>query len=106
MRMEFYPVDAARRIAGSSRAAITRRGILIAVFCHRAIAKPQRPFDEQRANALAFDLAWNLYLRRLFGCPDEGDTNADTCRPMLGRTDYAEFAKAREQAKRVFDLKD
>jgi hypothetical protein len=84
-----------------------RRAIIFGIFAQRAIAEPeQRSFDEQRSSAVAFDLHWNLYIRRLFGCPDAGDTNAETCNPAIGQTDYKEFAKARDQAKRLFDLKD
>lgn len=64
------------------------------------------PGDDPRTLALRFDEHWNVYLRKAFGCPLVGDTTAANCLPAKAQVDYAEFAKAREEAKRLFDLKD
>lgn len=82
---------------------MTRRSLLARLpvaFAER------RSLDDQRDKAIAFDLHWNLYIRRLFGCPDAGELSTDTCHVPTGTTDYREFSKAREAAKKLFDLKD
>jgi hypothetical protein len=84
---------------------MTRRSVLLAPFV--SAAKPAlRPLDEQRQKAVAFDHPWGLYVRRLFGCPDQGEMNPETCNLTLGQIDYAEFRKARELAKKLFDFRD
>lgn len=84
---------------------VTRRAFWLAPFV--PLAKAGAPsLDEQKARAVAFDEPWGLYVRRLFGCPDQGEMSPETCNLTLGSTAYAEYAKAREQAKRLFDLRD
>lgn len=83
---------------------MTRRLLVLALIC--AALPADRVLDEQRTAAVVFDQHWNLYIRRLFGCPDAGEISADTCRPVAGTTDYREFIRAREQAKKLFDLRD
>jgi hypothetical protein len=52
-----------------------------------------------------FDLHWGLYLRREYGCPDQGEMNGTTCFAGRRRIDYAEFLKAQKLAEQIFGLK-
>lgn len=77
-------------------------GIALILACVTSAADA----PECMSAAVAFDLHWDRYVRRLFGCPAFGETTTAVCHKENSVVDYAEFAKAREQAKRVFGLKD
>lgn len=93
----------------------TERAVWIVALCTLVVAlfvifsnaaEAAETLDAQRTEALTFDAHWDQYIRHLFGCPDTGQTTSETCRPAQGTTDYREFAKAREEAKALFRLKD
>ena len=46
---------------------------------------------------------WFPFVRELYGCP-ENFTGYQDCRPDTGHIDYEHYKKAREAAKRLFDL--
>jgi len=55
---------------------------------------------------LGFEKHWNPFIRKLFGCPLDGPTDAATCQPKLGTYDFAEFKKSKNVAKKLFELKE
>lgn len=81
-------------------------GILSVTFAAQEGVYAQAHADELRARAIEYEKPWNLYVRRLFGCPDDGEVTRETCNVTLGRTDYREFQRAREQAKKLYQLRD
>lgn len=68
-----------------------------------SIGNCDAPIDDLKVKALHFDKHWNLYIRELFGCPEDGDTTVETCK-ITPTVNYGEFLKARQEAKKVFDL--
>jgi hypothetical protein len=50
-------------------------------------------------------VASERFARAYFGC-GEDDITTESCKPWLARVDRREFAKARETAKKLFDLRD
>jgi hypothetical protein len=79
---------------------------LVLVFLLVAVCA--RPVDEAefRRRALVFEKHWDPFIRRLFGCELEGPTTAETCRPALGQVDRREYERARNAAKKLFELRD
>jgi hypothetical protein len=70
-----------------------------------ALALMAAELDESRVRAMEFEKHWNTYIRRLFGCEEEGAiTRTDQCKPVLGQIDYKAFLKSKDRAKRVFGL--
>jgi hypothetical protein len=65
-------------------------------------------FDIERLH-IEFDKHWGEFLRKEFGCPVPDKETLYTyqqCKPGIGEVDREEFNKARELAKKVFELKD
>lgn len=59
--------------------------------------------DEMLAlKILRLDTHLSNVFRTLYGCPKEGEMTSETCRPSLGRMDYAEFLRARKTAVDLF----
>ena len=68
---------------------------------------PVYPGDDFAFRVVSFEKHWNVFIRKLFGCPyPSGEINAGTCHPARAETDLEEFRKAREAAKKLFDLQD
>lgn len=55
---------------------------------------------------LKFENSWNIFIRDLYGCPRDGETSPETCKPQQGNINYDEWAKARKAAKELFELED
>ena len=83
----------------------TRRFLLLLLIpaCSRAQLEQD---DTLRRQAVEFDKHWGLYLRNLFGCEPTGPTTEETCDPSRGYIDYASFSKARDLAKKIFQLRE
>jgi hypothetical protein len=79
---------------------MTRRSLFLAFL------SPRREYDELRERTLAHEIPYDKFLRKLFGCKPTGPTDAENCNPTLGDIDYAAFRKAREAAKKLYDLAD
>ncbi len=63
-------------------------------------------FDDLRAKVIEFERAWDIFVRKLFGCRLEGELSAETCDVAEGTVDYAAFSRARRAARKLFELKD
>lgn len=63
-------------------------------------------WDEFTSRVLAFEKHWNVFVRRLFGCPDEGDTRQTGCHLARSKNELGEFEASREKAKPLFGLED
>lgn len=62
--------------------------------------------DSFRDNCLALEKPWNLFIRKMFGCPTPaGDTSPETCKTEKRTVDMPSFNKAREAAKRLWGFK-
>lgn len=58
-------------------------------------------------NIQNFDKHWVQFLKHQYGCPLEEETiDWKNCKPNIGQTNYEEFYKAREMAKKIFELVD
>ena len=55
---------------------------------------------------LEFEKHWDIFVRNLFGCQKTGETNSDTCKPSNGSINYSEWTRARNAAKKLFELED
>lgn len=58
---------------------------------------------------LIFDLHYMHFLSDYFGCQwkEKGGFDSETCKgPKWGTINYREYSKAREMAKKLFDLED
>jgi hypothetical protein len=53
-----------------------------------------------------FEKHWNLFVRRLVGCPDDGELSAEICKSHKAYLDRKEFKAARNAAKKLFDLEE
>jgi hypothetical protein len=96
------------KITLSRRAAMTylrRTLICSAAAVVPAAADTPLNIDEQVEQAFAFHEPWNKYFRALLGCPD-GAVDAAECKPHMGKTEYEAWAKAREAAKDLFQLRE
>jgi hypothetical protein len=77
---------------------------ILAILALFGASGGQEQIDDSRHCAIKFDVHWNVYVRRLFGCPLLGETTAATCSLARGTVDYVAYRKAREQAKILFQL--
>ncbi len=68
------------------------------------LARGSSPDDDIRLRVIEFEKYWDRFVRKLFGCPPQGEVSPETCRPALGSIDYAAFAKARKAAEKLFDF--
>jgi hypothetical protein len=56
-------------------------------------------------NIEKFDTHWVEFLKHQYGCPlEKGTVVWSNCNPKIGRTNYEEFNKARNMAKKIFNL--
>ena len=72
-------------------------------------ASVQSPVNNEFAlQVLHFEVRWDPFIRKLFGCPLTGviDKPQEQCKLALGRLDYKDWRQARESAKKLFDLQD
>lgn len=83
-----------------------KRRILLAGIFTAPLAWAQLALDAFSGRALAFEKCWNPFVRRLFGCAEEGDTAERGCHLARSKVDFDEFRKAREKAKPLFGLRD
>jgi hypothetical protein len=86
---------------------VIRRRFLTIILAARA-APAHTPVADREFLERVVDMerAWDLFYRRLAGCPDKGPADEMTCRPLRGRLDYAAFARSRRAAARLFDFRD
>jgi hypothetical protein len=80
---------------------MTRRGLFGALFQNRAL--PDQEFYDR---VLAHEKVWDRFIRKLFGCPKEGPTTAETCSVGNREIDYKDFAEARRTACKLFELRE
>lgn len=63
--------------------------------------------DDFTYNAASFEVEWDVFVRKLFGCPlDKAVSYKDDCEPGKGYIDDVAYEKARNKAKIFFKLKD
>jgi hypothetical protein len=63
-------------------------------------------FDSHGKDLVDFELAYNPYLRKYFGCPLEGEVSPTTCRASHQQRDYSLYLRSRKLAMKVFDLRE
>jgi hypothetical protein len=80
---------------------VTRRGLLGVLFQNRVL--PDVEFYER---AVAHEKAWDVFVRKLFGCPKDGPTTPETCSVGNREIDYKSFTEARRTACKLFDLRE
>jgi hypothetical protein len=56
---------------------------------------------EFQSNLAKFNRHYQTFVEKLFDCSKEG-----VCHPERGTVDYKEWAKTREEAKKLFDLEE
>lgn len=80
---------------------MTRRGFLALP----AVAAPRESSRDEFEGRLAAHMNSMLtFVRKYFGC-EPAETDISNCKPYKAKTDYAEFHRASDTAKRLFDLK-
>lgn len=82
---------------------LSRRALFAGVLCVPVgmLAAQEIP-DDFKDSAMALERPWNLFIRKLFGCPTPvGDTSKETC-TKPGEIDVASFTRAGEAAKKLF----
>ncbi len=84
-----------------------RRRFLSLLLAARA-ARARTPLADREFLQRVVDMEreWDLFYRRLAGCPDKGPADETTCRPARGRLDHAAFMRSRRAAARLFDFRD
>lgn len=85
-----------------------KRLILLVILSAGPCAAPEPQVEEMSRKIIRFELAWDKFVRRYFGCPEGRVLTepAAECKLTLGKLDYSQFAKARLAAKELFELKD
>lgn len=73
-------------------------GLLLSIALCPAAVNPD--FQER---LLRFHQHYNQFVRIYLGCP-KGAVEMAQCHPDQGTLDYAEFLKARTEARKLFDL--
>tara|TARA_R110000868_G_scaffold4119_14_gene25051 strand:+ start:5037 stop:5276 length:240 start_codon:yes stop_codon:yes gene_type:complete len=58
--------------------------------------------DELRENIFVFEKHYDVFFRKFYGCPSEGQLSNDVCKPGRGVVDYVAFDKAGKAAKKLF----
>lgn len=80
---------------------------LLAIILLSSALIGQSQYDDMRLRTLEFYSHFDSYTRILFGCPVDNPTfEPNECKINQGRIDYKEYRKAREAAKKLFELKD
>jgi len=84
---------------------MTRRALFVGLFCAPVpalIAAQSISGDELLTLAMALERPWNLFIRKLTGCPyPNGETNEQTC-TKPAEVDTKSFARAGEAAKKLW----
>jgi hypothetical protein len=81
-----------------------RRLLALAVlYLATTIASGPLP-DTLERRSIAFEVPWNSFIRKLFGCPLDGSTTPAACHFERASIDYSSFRKACEGAKRLWGL--
>ena len=75
---------------------------ILALFVSAAAASPSADFDQKLA---AFHQHYDRFMRAYLGCPKRA-ASIDDCKPALGTLDYAEFGRARNAARELFDFRE
>lgn len=83
----------------------SRRAIIVAVLMLVMVVRVNS-YDDLALRALRFDKPWNVFIRKLFGCPETGLTNRETCNMSYAVRDEAAYERARREAKRMFGLRE
>ena len=60
--------------------------------------------DHFKMRVLTFDKNYDVFIRKLFGCQLSGFITRERCLHGEERIDYEQYDKAREAAKKLFDL--
>lgn len=72
-----------------------------------ATTRAQTVDDEQVRQWLDLHHIWFVFLAKYFGCPkDQTQFEINECRNARGNMDYSSFNKARELAKKIFELEE
>lgn len=74
------------------------------LICTTALAS-NAVTDELVPRAMKLESHWNLFIRRLAGCPDQGSVNERVCN-LSRKIDYAEYSEARKAAMVLFELRE
>jgi hypothetical protein len=85
---------------------IRRRFLTIFLAARTARAHIPVADREFLERVVEMEREWDLFYRRLAGCPDKGPADEMTCQPARGRLDYAAFERSRRAAARLFDFRD
>lgn len=56
--------------------------------------------------AISFERHWDVFIRELFGCTLTGPTDAEHCNVGRGKINYREFKLVREEAMKLFELRE
>jgi hypothetical protein len=82
---------------------LSRRALFAAALCAPvAMLAAQEVPDDLKDQAMALERPWNLFIRKLFGCPTPvGDTTPETC-SKPGTIDLQSFERAGEAAKKLW----
>lgn len=60
--------------------------------------------DEFGVKIVKFDIEYNAWSRKYFGCPEVGDVSIETCKPHRAQMDYDGYKRTRKRAMELFDL--
>ena len=85
---------------------IRRRFLAIVLAARTARAHSPVADREFLERVVEMERQWDIFYRRLAGCPDKGLADEATCRSARGTLDYAAFMKSRRAAARLFDFRD
>lgn len=80
-----------------------KRAAGILALCGVASSSASLP-DTFAQRAMAHERPWNLFIRRLAGCPDYGDVSRRVC-TLGSRIDLEQFRKSCETARALWALK-
>jgi hypothetical protein len=86
---------------------VIRRRFLT-IFLPARAARAHTPVADREflERVVEMERHWDVFYRRLAGCPETGPATEETCRPALGRLDHAAFVRSRRAAARLFDFRD
>lgn len=84
----------------------TRRAFFSGITITFARAKAEPSSGDLNERVINFEKHWNLFVRRLVGCPDDGELTVEICKAHKAYLDRKEFTAARNAAKKLFGLTD
>lgn len=58
--------------------------------------------DELRGNIFAFEKHYDVFFRKFYGCPAQGQLSNEVCKPERSYVDYKAFSEASKAAKKLF----